>query len=105
MITQVNAENLKKLVEEENVMVFDVRQENEFISGHMETAQNTPLDCLNDYLGHYPKNRSFYIHCAGGYRSVIAASILKKRGIINLIDIKGGFKAIKETQIKLTDSI
>ena len=105
MITQVNAENLEKLSEEENVMVFDVRKENEFISGHMETAQNTPLDCLNDYLGHYPKNRSFYIHCAGGYRSVIAASILKKRGIINLIDIKGGFKAIKETQLKLTDCI
>ena len=103
MITQVNAENLEKLAEEENAMVFDVRKENEFISGHMETAQNTPLDCLNDYLGHYPKNRSFYIHCAGGYRSVIAASILKKRGIINLIDIKGGFKSIKETQIKLTD--
>ena len=92
-----------ELAKEENVLVFDVRKENEFISGHMETAQNTPLDCLNDYLGHYPKNRSFFIHCAGGYRSVIAASILKKRGIINLIDIKGGFKAIKETQIKLTD--
>ena len=105
MITQVNAENLKKLAEEENMMVFDVRKENEFISGHMETAQNTPLDCLNDYLSHYPKNHSFYIHCAGGYRSVIAASILKKRGFINLIDIKGGYKAIKETQIKLTDSI
>ena len=105
MITQVNAENLEKLAKEENVLVFDVRKENEFISGHMATAQNTPLDCLNDYLGHYPKNDSFYIHCAGGYRSVIAASILKKRGIINLIDIEGGFKAIKETQIKLTDCI
>ena len=105
MISQVNAKNLEKLVKEKNVLVFDVRKENEFISGHMETAQNTPLDCLNDYLGHYPKNHSFYIHCAGGYRSVIAASILKKRGIINLIDIKGGYKAIKETQIKLTDSI
>ena len=105
MISQVNAKNLEKLVKEKNVLVFDVRKENEFISGHMETAQNTPLDCLNDYLGHYPKNHSFYIHCAAGYRSVIAASILKKRGIINLIDIKGGFKAMKETQIKLTDSI
>ena len=105
MISQVNAKNLEKLVKEKNVLVFDVRKENEFISGHMETAQNTPLDCLNDYLGHYPKNHSFYIHCAAGYRSVIAASILKKRGIINLIDIKGGFKAIKETQLKLTDCI
>ena len=105
MISQVNAKNLEKLAKEENVLVFDVRKENEFISGHMETAQNTPLDRLNNYLSQYPKNHSFYIHCAAGYRSVIAASILKKRGIINLIDIKGGFKAIKETQLKLTDCI
>ena len=105
IITQVKAKNVEKLSKEENMLVFDVRKENEFISGHIESAQNTPLDCLNDYLGHYPKNHSFYIHCAGGYRSVIAASILKKRGITNLIDIKGGFKAIKETQIKLTDCI
>ena len=105
MISQVNAKSLEKLVKEENVLVFDVRKENEFISGHMETAQNTPLDCLNDYLGHYPKNHSFYIHCAAGYRSVIEKKKKKKRGIINLIDIKGGFKAIKETQLKLTDCI
>ena len=105
MISGVTAKDLEKLAKKENVAVFDVRKENEFISGHMETAQNTPLDCLNDYLGHYPKNRPFYIHCAGGYRSVIAASILKKRGVHNLIDVQGGFKAIKETQIELTDYV
>ena len=78
MITQVDAENLEKLVEEENVMYLMFVKKMNTSQGHMETAQNTPLDCLNDYLGHYPKNRPFYIHCASGYRSVIAASILKK---------------------------
>ena len=105
MISGVSAKNLEKLIEEEKVAVFDVRKENEFISEHITTAQNPPLDFLNDYLGHFPESGPFYIHCAGGYRSVIAASILKKRGIHNLIDVRGGFKAIKETKIEVTDYV
>ena len=105
MISGVSAKNLEKLIEEEKVAVFDVRKENEFISEHITNAQNTPLDFLNDYLGHFPESGPFYIHCAGGYRSVIAASILKKRGIHNLIDVRGGFKAIKETKIEVTDYV
>ena len=105
MISGVSAKNLEKLIKEEKVAVFDVRKENEFISEHITTAQNTPLDFLNDYLGHFPESGPFYIHCAGGYRSVIAASILKKRGIHNLIDVRGGFKAIKETKIEVTDYV
>ena len=103
LISGVSAGDLEKLAKEENVLVFDVRKENEFISEHIAFAQNTPLDLLNNYLDRFPENQPFYIHCAGGYRSVIAASILKKRGIHNLIDVKGGYKAIKETKIKLTD--
>ena len=103
LISGVRAGDLEKLAKEENVLVFDVRKENEFISEHIAFAQNTPLDLLNNYLDRFPENQPFYIHCAGGYRSVIAASILKKRGIHNLIDVKGGYKAIKETKIKLTD--
>ena len=105
MISGVTAGDLEKLAKEENVLVFDVRKENEFISEHIASAQNTPLDLLNDYLDRFPENQPFYIHCAAGYRSVIAASILKKRGIHNLIDIQGGFKAIKETKIKLMDHV
>lgn len=105
MISGVTAKDLEKLAKKENVAVFDVRKENEFISEHIATAQNTPLDFLNDYLDRFPENQPFYIHCAGGYRSVIAASILKKRGVHNLIDVQGGFKAIKETQIELTDYV
>ena len=103
LISGVSAGDLEKLAKEENVFVFDVRKENEFISERIAFAQNTPLDLLNNYLDRFPENQPFYIHCAGGYRSVIAASILKKRGIHNLIDVKGGYKAIKETKIKLTD--
>ncbi len=105
MISGVTAGDLEKLAKEENVLVFDVRKENEFISERIASAQNTPLDLLNDYLDRFPENQPFYIHCAGGYRSVIAASILKKRGIHNLIDVQGGFKAIKETKIELTDHV
>lgn len=105
LISSVSAGDLEKLAKEENVLVFDVRKENEFISEHIASAQNTPLDLLNYNLDCFPENQPFYIHCAGGYRSVIAASILKKRGIHNLIDVQGGFKAIKETKIKLTDHV
>jgi len=105
MISGVTAGDLEKLAKEEKVLVFDVRKENEFISEHIASAQNTPLDLLNDYLDRFPENKPFYIHCAGGYRSVVAASILKKRGIHNLIDVQGGFKAIKETKIELTDHV
>ena len=105
MISGVNAKDLEKLVKQEKVPVFDVRKENEYLSGHISSAQNTPLDFLNDYLDRFPKKNPFFIHCAGGYRSVIAASILKKRGIHNLIDVQGGFKKIKETEIELSDYI
>ena len=105
MISGVNAKDLEKLVKQEKVPVFDVRKENEYLSGHISSAQNTPLDFLNDFLDLFPKKNPFFIHCAGGYRSVIAASILKKRGIHNLIDVQGGFKKIKETEIELSDYI
>jgi glyoxylase-like metal-dependent hydrolase (beta-lactamase superfamily II)/rhodanese-related sulfurtransferase len=105
IISGVNAETLKTLIKDNTTSVFDVRKEGEYISEHILDAQNTPLDFLNDHLTQFPEKEPFYIHCAGGYRSVIAASILKKRGIHNLVDIKGGFKAIKEIGIKLTDYI
>jgi rhodanese-related sulfurtransferase len=56
-------------------------------------------------LAAYPKNETFYVHCAGGYRSMIAASILKSRGIHNLIDIQGGFAAIKDAGVETTEYV
>lgn len=85
--------------------VFDVRKDSEYLSQHLENAQHSPLDFINEHLPHFPKESPFYLHCAGGYRSVIAASILKKRGIHNLINVEGGFKAIQKTQLPLTDYV
>ncbi|MDH7445138.1 MBL fold metallo-hydrolase [Aquimarina sp. 2201CG14-23] len=87
----------------EDTPVFDVRKQSEYSVSHMEDAKNTPLDFINKHFSEFPKNETFYIHCAGGYRSVIAASILKSRGIHNLVDIAGGFKAIEEMGIALTN--
>tara|TARA_R110002167_G_scaffold205954_8_gene409959 strand:+ start:1113 stop:2522 length:1410 start_codon:yes stop_codon:yes gene_type:complete len=85
--------------------VFDVRKESEFLSEHLVGAKNTPLDFLNDHLTDYPKEGHFFVHCAGGYRSVIAASILKSRGIHNLINIEGGFAELKATGAAVTEYV
>ena len=98
----VTASELESKMKEEEVKIFDVRKPGEYLSEHIENAPSTPLDFLNDHLAEFPKEENFYIHCAGGYRSVIAASILKSRGYHNLIDVKGGFAAIKDTTIKRT---
>jgi len=101
-IKSIDAEAFKKGLEQ-GVPVFDVRKETEFNAEHVVDAHLTPLDFLNQHLAEFPKDKTFYVHCAGGYRSVIAASILKSRGIHNLIDVAGGFGAIKKTGISTTD--
>ncbi len=104
-ITSIPASEFKTILEKEEIPVFDVRKENEFVSEHINKAYNSPLDFLNDYLTEFPEEKTFYVHCAGGYRSVIAASILKSRGIHNFIDIAGGFKDIKQVGISTTDYV
>ncbi len=100
-IASIDATDLEKHITK-NPNIFDVRKPSEYNSGHIENAINTPLDFINEHLDEYPKDENFYIHCAGGYRSIIASSILKSRGIHNIVDIKGGFQKIKETQIPIT---
>ena len=92
-------ENLDKL---SSNLVFDVRKPGEFESEHIIGAESTPLDFLNNHISEFPKKDDFYVHCAGGYRSVIAASILKSRGIHNVIDVAGGYAAIRNTTIERT---
>lgn len=104
-VSQVDAGELKKFIETDHVPVFDVRKESEYLSEHIIDAKNTPLDFLNDHLAEFPNKKAFYVHCAGGYRSMIASSILKSRGIHNLIDVKGGFKVIKEAGIPVTEFV
>ncbi|MFT4942867.1 MAG: hydroxyacylglutathione hydrolase [Flavobacteriales bacterium] len=81
--------------------IFDVRKEGEFSGAHLPSATHASLEFVNDYLDTFPITSPFYIHCAGGYRSVIAASILKSRGIHNAINVTGGFTAIKEAGITI----
>ncbi|CAM4085915.1 MBL fold metallo-hydrolase [Zobellia nedashkovskayae] len=104
-ITSISAEEAKSKIENKEAEVFDVRKESEFLSEHVLGAVNTPLDGLNDYLSEFPKDKTFLVHCAGGYRSVIAESILKSRGIHNFIDIGGGFGALKTAEVPSTDYV
>ena len=101
-IDVLNAISVAALEEKitENPLVFDVRKPGEYLSEHALIAENTPLDYLNDHISQFPDKKPFYVHCAGGYRSVIAASILKARGFHNVIDILGGFDAIKNSSIE-----
>jgi rhodanese-related sulfurtransferase len=104
-VSTVTAEELKKEMASSEVEIFDVRKESEHYAHRVPDSHNTPLDFLNSYLGEFPEDGSFYIHCAGGYRSVIAASILKSRGIHNMINVDGGFKAMEAAEIKLSDYV
>jgi glyoxylase-like metal-dependent hydrolase (beta-lactamase superfamily II)/rhodanese-related sulfurtransferase len=89
---------------DKDAFVFDVRRPGEYEAEHIENVPSTPLDFLNDHISEFPTNKDFYVHCAGGYRSVIAASILKARGYSKVIDVAGGYGAIKKTTIKRTQA-
>ncbi|MGB5320453.1 MBL fold metallo-hydrolase [Eudoraea sp.] len=104
-ITSIDPVTAKELIDKDGVAVFDVRKESEFKAEHLANAKNTPLDQLNDYIYELPEEEPFYVHCAGGYRSVIAASILKSRGIHNLIDLAGGFGALKKEGAEVTNYV
>lgn len=102
-IESVTADQLATI---SDATIVDVRKASEYQSEHIIDAINAPLDYINESMKNLVDNKKNYIHCAGGYRSLIFTSILQKRGYRNLIDVEGGFKAIKETnQFKLTDYV
>ncbi|MBE9465172.1 rhodanese-like domain-containing protein [Dyadobacter subterraneus] len=86
---------------EGGIKVIDVRKPDEFEAGHVDGAENIPLDTINEGMGNLSKNETLYVHCAGGYRSMIAASILKSRGFDHVVNIEGGFGAIQKTEVVL----
>jgi len=94
----VSAKTLEDVLEK-GMPIFDVRKQGEFSAAHVPRASHTPLSFINDYLALFPDASPFYLYCAGGYRSVIAASILKSRGIHGGINVTGGFASIKEAAI------
>ncbi len=93
-------------VADPSINILDVRKKSEHDSEHIVNAINAPLDYINDSMLMVDKNKTYYVHCAGGYRSMIFASILKARGYDNLIDVDGGFKAIKDSgKFKVSDYV
>ncbi len=102
-VTSVPATELSAQYAQNKNYIFDVRKTTEYLSEHIKEAHTTPLSELNNHLATFPKNKTFYVHCARGYRSMIASSILKSRGIHNFIDVQEGFNAIKETNIPITN--
>ena len=96
-ITSISADELADLMNKETLNVLDVRKKSEYQSEHLVGAENAPLDFINDSMLQVDKNKTYYVHCAGGYRSMIFNSILRARGYNNLVDVKGGFKSMKES--------
>lgn len=105
-IASVQGTDLKKVMEQRNGIVLDVRKKSEYDSEHVAGAENMPLDYVNDAMTQIDKNKTYYVHCASGYRSVVFTSILRARGYDNLINVQGGFKAIKEKgDLSVTDYV
>ncbi|HAY89850.1 MAG TPA: MBL fold metallo-hydrolase [Bacteroidetes bacterium] len=104
-IRSIPASSFEQEVTENKLPVFDMRKQGEWDSSHLEGAHHVCLSGLNEHLAEFPKDKNFYVHCAGGYRSVIASSILKMRGYHNFTDVAGGFDAIQATHLPVTEEV
>lgn len=103
-LRSISAEELEKECLDTNYKIIDVRKPGEYDAGHLKQATLLPLEDINTNIQEFPKDEPFYIHCAGGYRSLICASILKRRGYHNMIDIAGGYSGIKCTNLEVVES-
>lgn len=104
-ITRISPNDLEKKYETEKPLIIDVRKKSEFQSEHVIGAINVPLNEINQHLSQFSKDKPFILYCAGGYRSMIASSILKQRGWDNFMDVIGGFKEISETKVPKSDYV
>jgi len=105
VVHRISAQQLEKQYPKDNLIIIDVRKASEYQSEHLINAVNIPLNVLHQNLSEFPKDLSFILYCAGGYRSMIAASILKQNGFDNFVDVVGGFQEIKKTSLPLTDYV
>ncbi|MFN8152842.1 MAG: rhodanese-like domain-containing protein [Bacteroidia bacterium] len=104
-IVSITADELADIQQRNpQVEILDVRRQGEYEAEHIRNVKHAPLDYINDAMAEINNDVPVYVHCAGGYRSMIFTSILRARGFTNLIDVKGGYKAIKESgKFDLTD--
>lgn len=100
-IESISPEQFESELTEKSIIV-DARKPGEFSAEHIENALNIPLDFVNEQLSEVPKEENFYLHCAGGYRSIIMASILKSRGYHNMINVEKGMGGIRKTEVRLS---
>lgn len=104
-IQRITAQAFDHLYKTEDRLMIDLRKKSEFESEHVLDAINIPLNEINQHLLEFPKDKPFILYCAGGYRSMIAASILKQRGWDNFVDVEGGFTEIKTTTVLKSDYV
>lgn len=106
-IESISVDELAKRMEENpDLNILDVRKKSEHFSEHVLDSENIALDYINEHIAEVNKEKTYYVHCAGGYRSMIFNSILKARGYDNLIDVQGGFDAIKASgKFKVSDYV
>ena len=105
VVDTISADDFQKTYDGKKNNVFDVRKLTEYQSEHIINAKNIPLNDINDFISDFDVSGENFIHCAGGYRSMIANSILKSHGIHNLVDILGGYSQIKKTDISRSDYV
>jgi rhodanese-related sulfurtransferase len=105
VVDRISAREFEDILEIGKDKVVDIRKETEYAAEHVEDAYNRPLASINDWIKDIDPKEHFFLHCAGGYRSMIAASILQSRGYRNFTEIEGGFKAIAETAVPKTDFV
>jgi hydroxyacylglutathione hydrolase len=99
LITSLDAAEVAKRMQTGDLAVLDVRREGEYESEHVKQAENLPLENINEQMAQLDKNKTYFVHCASGYRSMIFNSVLRARGFHNLIDVQGGFNALKDSGV------
>ncbi|PZO27907.1 MAG: MBL fold metallo-hydrolase [Flavobacteriaceae bacterium] len=104
-VNRITAEEFERQVKIGESKVVDVRKESEYEAEHVEEAYSRPLASINEWIKDINPEEHFYLHCAGGYRSMIAASILQARGYRNFSEVEGGFNAIAKTNVPKTDFV
>lgn len=104
-VDRISADEFKSKLKIGESVVYDIRKSSEYEAEHVEEAYSRPLASINDWVKDINPKEHFFLHCAGGYRSMIAASILQSRGYRNFTEIEGGFKAIDEAGVAKTDFV
>ena len=104
-VNRISAQQFEKEIKNKEAKIIDVRKESEYNAEHIDQAFNRPLAYINEWISSVDPAEHFYLHCAGGYRSIMAASILQARGYRNFSEIGGGFSAISQTEVPVSDFV